>query len=266
MLDPIWSTTVRGREHWLIGQRGNSLSSLWDWRYACFCVLWWRSHLINAPHLQRTILITWLVFESSWRDSYVNRLKTSRTKQQAVDLDFESSHCISRNNDNGVPCAVLYMDGWAASEVYRSSNFLSRSHAKKLRWRVQFAWSSFPGGTESMGSFLYEAVFQTTATVLRQWPCVEIAGDSFGGSDFVDCLEKLVNYPNTKDIVLIGEIGGSVEREVTSFIRESGTQKPAVTFIAGKVAPPGRQMGPCRKLSCFLTWFQVYCGGVRRRN
>lgn len=51
---------------------------------------------------------------------------------------------------------------------------------------------------------------------------MEIVGDLFGGLDFVDCLEKFVNYLNIKDIVLIGEIGGFVEREVILFIRESG--------------------------------------------
>ena len=98
------------------------------------------------------------------------------------------------------------------------------------------------GVVSRSGTLTYEAVGQLTQLGIGQSTCVGIGGDPVSGVTFVDILEKFQDDPDTDNVVMIGEIGGTKEQEAAEFIK-SEFKKPIAALIVGQSAPPGKRMG-----------------------
>ncbi|MDF2733294.1 MAG: sucD, partial [Desertimonas sp.] len=92
------------------------------------------------------------------------------------------------------------------------------------------------------GTLTYQALYELKLNGIGVSSCVGIGGDPVPGTSFVDCLAEFENDPETRAMILFGEIGGSAEEEAADFIRAS-VSKPISAYIAGVTAPPGRKMG-----------------------
>jgi succinyl-CoA synthetase alpha subunit len=98
------------------------------------------------------------------------------------------------------------------------------------------------GVVSRSGTLTYEAVGQLTRLGIGQSTCIGIGGDPIIGTPFLDAIRLFNEDPETHAIVMIGEIGGNAEEQVSAYIKEN-VKKPVVGFIAGQTAPPGRRMG-----------------------
>ena len=92
------------------------------------------------------------------------------------------------------------------------------------------------------GTLTYEAVDQVTRSGMGQSTCIGIGGDAVPGTTTLMAVKMLMEDPETHGIIMIGEIGGTMEAEAAKWIKENGT-KPVVGYIAGQTAPKGRTMG-----------------------
>ena len=105
---------------------------------------------------------------------------------------------------------------------------------------------ALPGGPVGIvsrsGTLTYQALHELSQKDVGQTTCVGIGGDPVPGTNFIDCLEAFEQDPDTRAVMLIGEIGGSEEERAAEFI-DHNVSKPVVAYVAGVTAPPGRKMG-----------------------
>ncbi len=105
---------------------------------------------------------------------------------------------------------------------------------------------ALPGGPVGVvsrsGTLTYQAVHELSQRGIGQTTCVGIGGDPVPGVSHIDCLERFEADPETKAVIMIGEIGGSAEEDAAEYIANKMT-KPVVAYIAGVTAPAGKKMG-----------------------
>jgi succinyl-CoA synthetase alpha subunit len=160
--------------------------------------------------------------------------------------------------DAGLPLVVAITEGIPTLDMIRVMQFLAHTKTRLIGPNCPGIVSPgkckvgiMPGGihrpghvgvVSRSGTLTYEAVGQLTALGIGQSTCLGIGGDPIIGTTFVDALRLFNDDPETRAIVLIGEIGGTAEEEAAAFIK-ANVGKPVVGFIAGRTAPAGRRMG-----------------------
>ena len=160
--------------------------------------------------------------------------------------------------DSGIPLIVCITEGIPVQEMVKVKNYLKAKGVRLIgpncpgvitpgeaKVGIMPGHIHIPGPVgivSRSGTLTYEVVYALTRKGIGQSTAVGIGGDPVVGTDFIEILEMFEKDPQTKVVVLIGEIGGRDEERAAEFISSAMT-KPVVAFVAGRTAPPGKRMG-----------------------
>ncbi|TSE11538.1 MULTISPECIES: succinate--CoA ligase subunit alpha [Aquimarina] len=161
--------------------------------------------------------------------------------------------------DAGIKVIITITEGIPVADMITASNYISNKECTligpncpgvitpgeaKVGIMPGFVFKKGNVGIVSKsGTLTYEAADQVVKQGLGITTAIGIGGDPIIGTTTKEAVELLINDPETECVVMIGEIGGQLEADAAKWIKESGTSKPVVGFIAGETAPAGRTMG-----------------------